>query len=109
VLVGKRKADTEVTVPSKKKKVANGDAAAATDDPSSRTVFVGRLSWNVDNDRLRSEFEECGEVISARVQMDRNTGRSRGFAYVEFADATSVEKALQFSGKEIDNRPVQYK
>ena len=106
MLVGKRKADTEVTVPSKKKKLANDDAAAATDDPSSRTIFVGRLSWNVDNDWLKSEFEECGEVIAARVQMDRNTGKSRGFAYVEFADLTSVEKALQLSGKEIDNRPV---
>lgn len=106
MLAGKRKADTEATLPSKKKKLADGDAAAATDDPSSRTVFVGRLSWNVDNDWLKSEFEECGEVIAARVQMDRNTGKSRGFAYVEFADPTSVEKALQLSGKEIDNRPV---
>jgi nucleolin len=106
VLVGKRKADTDVTMPPKKKKLANGDTAAATDDPSSRTIFVGRLSWNVDNDWLKSEFEECGAVIAARVQMDRNTGRSRGFAYVEFADLTSVEKALQLSGKEIDNRPV---
>jgi nucleolin len=69
-------------------------------------VFVGRLSWNVDNDWLKSEFEECGEVISARVQMDRNTGKSRGFAYVEFSDPASVEKALQFSGKEIDGRPI---
>ena len=106
VFAGKRKADTEATLPSKKKKDANGDAAAVTDDPSSRTVFVGRLSWNVDNDWLKSEFEECGEVVGARVQMDRNTGKSRGFAYVEFVDPTSVEKALQLSGKEIDNRPI---
>jgi nucleolin len=106
VLAGKRKADTEATAPPKKKKLANDDTAAATDDPSSRTVFVGRLSWNVDSDWLKSEFEECGEVIGARVQMDRNTGKSRGFAYVEFADATSVEKALQLSGKDIDGRPI---
>ena len=94
-------------MPPKKTKLANGDAAAVTnDDSSSTTVFVGRLSWNVDNDWLKSEFEECGEVIGARVQMDRNTGKSRGFAYVEFADPASVEKALQFSGKEIDGRPI---
>jgi nucleolin len=60
----------------------------------------------VDNDWLKSEFEECGEVIAARVQMDRNTGKSRGFAYVEFADPASVEKALKLSGKEIDSRPI---
>ena len=95
-----------MAAPTKKTKLANGDAAAVTDDSSSLTVFVGRLSWNVDNDWLQSEFEECGEVISARVQMDRNTGKSRGFGYVEFADPSSVEKALQFSGKEIDGRPI---
>jgi len=106
LLLGKRKADAEVDAPPKKKKLANGDAAAVTNDSSSRTVFVGRLSWNVDNDWLKSEFEECGEVVAARVQMDRNTGKSRGFAYVEFADPASVEKALQFSGKEIDGRPI---
>jgi nucleolin len=60
----------------------------------------------VDNDWLKSEFEECGEVVAARVQMDRNTGRSRGFAYVEFAEPASVEKALRLSGKEIDGRPI---
>jgi nucleolin len=95
-----------VAAPPKKTKLANGDAAAVTNDSTSRTVFVGRLSWNVDNDWLKSEFEECGEVVAARVQMDRNTGKSRGFAYVEFADPASVEKALEFSGKEIDGRPI---
>ena len=60
----------------------------------------------MDNDWLKSEFEECGEVIAARVQMDRTTGKSRGFAYVEFADPASVEKALALTGKEIDGRPV---
>jgi nucleolin len=91
-------------------KFAEGDAApvsnSAEKETSSTTVFVGRLSWNVDNDWLKSEFEECGEVVSARVQMDRNTGRSRGFAYVEFAEPASVEKALKLSGKEIDGRPI---
>ncbi|KAI9466569.1 hypothetical protein BJY52DRAFT_829 [Lactarius psammicola] len=106
---GKRKADTETAAPLKKKRLANGDAAPPdnTDkDTSSTTVFVGRLSWNVDNDWLKSEFEACGEVVAARVQMDRNSGKSRGFAYVEFSDPASVEKALELSGKEIDGRPI---
>ena len=105
MLSGKRKAEAGAVAPPKKQKLANGDSAM-TDDPSSKTVFVGRLSWNVDNDWLKSEFEECGEVVAARVQMDRNTGKSRGFAYVEFADPASVEKALELSGKEIDGRPI---
>ena len=67
---------------------------------------MGRLSWNVDNDWLASEFADCGEVVNARVQMDRNTGKSRGFGYVEFKTAEAVESALKLNGKEIDGRPV---
>ena len=87
--------------------MANGDAAAADSSaPSTKTIFVGRLSWNVDNDWLAQEFAECGEVVSARVQMDRNTGRSRGFGYVTFATTEAVEAALALNGKEIDGRAI---
>lgn len=85
--------------------MANGDAAAVEEE-GTKSIFVGRLSWNVDNDWLAQEFAECGEVISARVQMDRNTGKSRGFGYVEFATTEAVEAALLLNGKEIDGRPV---
>ena len=72
----------------------------------SKTIFVGRLSWNVDNDWLAQEFAECGEVVSARVQMDRNTGKSRGFGHVSFATTEAVQAALKLNGKEIDGRAV---
>lgn len=42
-------------------------------------LFVGNLSWNVDEDWLRSEFEEFGEVTGCRIVTDRETGRSRGY------------------------------
>ncbi|KAG1729070.1 uncharacterized protein EDB91DRAFT_838374 [Suillus paluster] len=71
-----------------------------------KSIFVGRLSWNVDNDWLAQEFASCGEVVSAQVQTDRATGKSRGFGYVHFASADAVEKALEMNGKEIDGRPV---
>lgn len=98
-------------MPAKKVKIANGDAATGEGGEGegageTKTVFVGRLSWNVDNDWLSQEFAECGEVVSARVQMDRNTGRSRGFGYVTFATTAAVEAALQLSGKEIDGRAI---
>lgn len=60
----------------------------------------------MDNDRLAQEFASCGEVVSATVQMDRNTGKSRGFGYVHFATTEAVEKALEMNGQEIDGRPV---
>lgn len=102
--LGKRKADDDDAAPAKKVKLVDGGAAASSD--SGKTIFVGRLSWNVDNDWLAQEFAECGEVVSARVQMDRNTGKSRGFAYVTFATAEAVTAALALNGKEIDGRPV---
>jgi nucleolin len=60
----------------------------------------------VDNDQLAQEFAECGEVVSANVQIDRNTGKSRGFGYVHFATAEAVEAAVALNGKIIDGRPV---
>ena len=43
-------------------------------------IYVGNLAWATDDDELRSAFEAFGEVSSAKVIMDRETGRSRGFA-----------------------------
>ena len=87
--------------------MANGTATATDSSEPTKTIFVGQLSWNVDNDWLAQEFAECGEVVDARVQTDRNTGRSRGFAYVTFATEEAFEAALKFNGKEIDGRPVK--
>jgi nucleolin len=77
-------------VESKKRKAAEEDEAAVakktkaavetaeTGEQQLKTVWVGQLSWNVDSDWLKTEFEEYGEVESARVVNDRETGRSRG-------------------------------
>jgi len=105
-LTGKRKAQEEPAAPPKKVKLANGDAVPAHDPEELHSVFVGKLSWNVDSDWLKQEFSDCGEVISASVQMDRNTGRSRGFGYVHFKSADAVQKALSKSGQEIDGRAI---
>lgn len=71
------------------------------------TVYVGGLSWNVDNEWLKSELEVCGEVVSARVVTDRETQKSRGFGYVEFVKAESAQKALEMAGSEIDGRAIK--
>ncbi|XP_006460156.1 hypothetical protein AGABI2DRAFT_142473 [Agaricus bisporus var. bisporus H97] len=97
---GKRKAVDEEQPEAKKVKL---DPAT----PETLSIFVGQLSWSVDNDRLAQEFSECGEVSSATVQLDRNTGRSRGFGYVHFSTADAVEKALKMNGYEIDGRAIK--
>ena len=96
----KRKATDDAQPQAKKTKI-DGDAPE-----ESKTIFVGRLSWSVDNDRLAQEFAHCGEVESANVQMDRDSGKSRGFGYVRFTTSEAVEKALLMNGQEIDGRAV---
>ena len=107
---GKRKASEEAQAPTKKAKTENGAVAKTNDNGEeqqpSKNVFVGSLSWNVDNDWLQSEFQECGEIISVRIMMDREKNRSRGFGYIEFADEESAAKAVALNGKEVDGRPV---
>ena len=104
-LVGKRKAEDGPALAVKKPKINGSITDGKPEDNSTKTIFVGNLSWTVDNDRLSQEFADCGEVISARVQLDRNTGKSRGFGYVTFATTEAVEAAVALTGtKEIDGR-----
>src|SRR5436853_3770636 len=70
-------------------------------------LFVGNLSWNVDDAQLEELFREYGEIESARVITDRDTGRSRGFGFVELdvPDVNVVINAL--NGREVDGRPIR--
>ncbi|POY74011.1 hypothetical protein BMF94_2822 [Rhodotorula taiwanensis] len=81
------------------------DVASSAPTESS-TVFVGQLSWNIDNEWLESEFEQYGEIKSAKVVLERDSGRSRGFGYVEFATPEAAKKALEMAGKEVDGRHI---
>lgn len=100
---GKRKAESDAVAPVKKAKLDADDAETST-NAASNTIWIGNLSWNVDDDWLKTEFESYGELVSARVQMDRNTGRSRGFGYVEFKELSSAQAAVDDKTKEIDGR-----
>ena len=86
VAASKKRAAEETAAPSKKAKTAEvaPSAVAAPDAAETSTIFVGGLSWNVDNEWLKSEFEEVGEVVSARVVTDRETQKSRGFGCAFF-------------------------
>ncbi|KAJ5798063.1 uncharacterized protein N7503_007359 [Penicillium pulvis] len=96
----KRKADDEVEAPAKKTKTAEVPEGA------SANLFVGNLSWNVDEEWLQREFSEFGEV-SCRVVTDRESGRSRGFGYAEFAEIADAVKAFEAKkGAELDGRTI---
>lgn len=61
---------------------------------SSSKLFVGGLSWGTDDQSLREAFSEFGEVTEARVILDRDSGRSRGFGFVSFSSGEEAASAL---------------
>ena len=74
----------------------------------SKKLFVGSLSWNTDDHGLRRAFEPHGEITEATVITDRDSGRSRGFGFVTFADAESAEKAVSaLNQTELDGRTIK--
>ena len=71
-------------------------------------IFAGGLSWNTDEDSLREVFEAYGEVDSAKVITDRDTGRSRGFGFVEMPNSADGQKAIdELDGAEVDGRNIR--
>ena len=70
-----------------------------------KKLFVGGLPWRMTNDELRDMFAEVGEVTDAFIPRDRETGRSRGFGFVEFANQEDAQAAIEkFDGMEYDGR-----
>lgn len=70
-------------------------------------LFVGSLSWNVNDDQLREAFEAFGTVSSAQVIVDRETNRSKGFGFVEMDNDDEAKKAIEeMNGKELDGRAI---
>jgi len=70
-------------------------------------LFVGGLSWDTTNDRLKQAFEAYGEVEDAVIIMDRNTGRSRGFGFVTFTSPGGADAALALNATDLDGREIR--
>ena len=71
-------------------------------------LYVGNLSFNTSNQDLTDLFATVGNVQSANVIEDRETGRSRGFGFVEMSSQSEGEEAIaQFNGKEVDGRALK--
>ncbi len=70
-------------------------------------VYVGNLPYNTSSDDLREMFEAFGEVTSANVISDRDSGRSKGFGFVEMSDDAQAQEAIEkLNGTEMDGRTV---
>ena len=72
-----------------------------------KKVYVGNLSYGTTDSDLRTMFEEFGSVESAQVIMDRETGRSKGFGFVEMGSQQEAEAAIKaLNGKDMDGRAL---
>ena len=70
-------------------------------------IYISNLSFNVTDEDLRDYFTEYGEVTSAKVIMDKLTGKSRGFAFVEMSDDEAAKKAIEeLDGATVDGRTI---
>jgi cold-inducible RNA-binding protein len=74
---------------------------------ASQNLFVGSLAYATTDDTLKAHFEQIGPVASARVITDRDSGRSKGFGFVEFENDDDNQKAVdQLNEKELDGRAI---
>lgn len=70
-------------------------------------IFVGKLNYSTTEDTLRSAFEAYGQVDSVKIIMDNQTGRSKGFGFVEMPDNTQANEAINnLNESELDGRSV---
>ena len=73
----------------------------------STKLFVGSLPWSVDDEELKTNFEKHGTVVSAKVIMDRDTNRSRGFGFVEMESSSDATNAIQaLNDSELNGRNI---
>lgn len=74
----------------------------------SKKLFVGGLSWDTGEEDLRNLFSKYGEITEVRIITDRDSGRSRGFGFVEFVDAAAADKAIaELNETELDGRTIK--
>lgn len=70
-------------------------------------IYAGNLSYSVTDDDLRAAFAQFGSVDSADVIMDRATGRSKGFGFVEMSESSEARAAIEgLNGKDLQGRPM---
>jgi RNA recognition motif-containing protein len=71
-------------------------------------IYVGNLPWSITEESLKSLFTEYGSVDAARIITDRDSGRSKGFGFVEMNNDSEAQEAIEaLNGKEVDGRALR--
>jgi RNA recognition motif-containing protein len=73
----------------------------------SKKLYVGNLPFSATEDQIRELFGECGTVDTVDLLTDRETGRPRGFGFVQMDDAGATKAVETLDGKEMDGRPLR--
>ncbi|KAJ8899662.1 hypothetical protein K2173_019358 [Erythroxylum novogranatense] len=93
--------------PQRESSFSRGPRTGGTSNAENR-IYVGNLSWGVDNSALESLFNEQGKVVEAKVVYDRDSGRSRGFGFVTYSSTEEVNNAIEtLNGVELDGREIR--
>ena len=71
------------------------------------TVWVGQISYEAQSDDIKEHFSQCGEITDVRLRLDRDTGRSKGFAHIDFADEAGKAEAMKLDGSEFMGRTIR--
>ncbi|QCC86322.1 RNA-binding protein [Desulfovibrio desulfuricans] len=71
------------------------------------SIYVGNLPWSATQESVESLFSPYGEVLSVKLVSDRETGRARGFGFVEMEDADAINAIAALDGKEFEGRALR--
>ncbi len=72
-----------------------------------KSIYVGNIAFSTSEDEIRNLFSQYGEVNSVKFISDRETGRFRGFGFVEMDDASAIEAVRGLNGKEVGGRALK--
>ena len=86
---------------------ANGTTPGKPNDDNVSSIFIGNLSWTVEEEHVRECFANCGEILSVRFSTDRETGEFRGFGHVDFDTPDAATAAVALAGAWVDNRQIR--
>ena len=72
-------------------------------------IFIGNLSFNLDERDLENAFNKFGEISEIKIPLDRDSGRKRGFAFITFNEDSAAKEALSMNSQDLDKRPLTVK
>lgn len=93
--------------PSKEEGVGGERKDTKQESTDEHRVFVGGLPWSIDEDILRRDFSECGEITDLHLLRDKETGGSRGMAFISFANAAGFQAAIKYDGDDYGGRTLK--